>query len=121
MTLVSIVILNWNGRKYLEKFLPSVLEHSQVEGVEIVVADNNSTDDSIQFMESTHPSVRLISLDENYGFTGGYNRALEQLDSKYFLLLNSDVEVTARWLDPLIDLWRDHKDLWLMHTQSEGF
>ena len=103
MKRVSVVILNWNGKKFLEEFLPSVLEHSNSEGVEVVVADNMSGDDSIDFMKKTYPSVRLIELDQNYGFTGGYNRALEQIDAKYFLLLNSDVEVTAGWLDPLID------------------
>jgi len=121
MTLVSIVILNWNGKKYLEKFLPSVLEHSQAEGAEVVVADNNSTDDSIRFMESTHPSIRLIPLDQNYGFTGGYNRALEQLDSKYFLLLNSDVEVTAGWLEPLIRFMESHHECGLCTPKVKDF
>ncbi len=87
MSLVSVVILNWNGKAFLEKFLPSVLNHSKAEGVEVVVADNKSSDDSIEFMKKTHPTVRLIELDQNYGFTGGYNRALDELDSKYFLLL----------------------------------
>lgn len=102
MKLLSIVILNWNGKKHLEDFLPSVIEYSQVEGSEIVVADNASTDGSIEFLQTMHPTVRLIRLDQNYGFTGGYNRALKLLDSKYFLLLNSDIEVTPNWLDAMI-------------------
>jgi len=102
MKLVSIVILNWNGKAFLEKFLPSLVANSQLEGAEIVVADNASTDDSLSFMEQNHPKVRLIRLDRNYGFAGGYNRALEQIDARYYLLLNSDIEVTPGWLEPLI-------------------
>ena len=104
MNQLSIVILNWNGKGYLEQFLPSLVEHSQLPGVEIVVADNNSSDDSVEFLARVHPQIRVIILDENYGFSGGYNRALKQLNSKYFLLLNSDIEVTPGWLEPLIEL-----------------
>ena len=103
MNLVSIVILNWNGKGYLEQFLPSLIEHSQLPDVEIVVADNNSSDDSLEFLASAYPRIKVIRLDENYGFSGGYNRALKQLSSTYFLLLNSDIEVTAGWLEPLIE------------------
>jgi len=102
MKLVSIVILNWNGRTFLEKFLPVLIENSRMEGAEIVVADNGSSDDSIAFMEREHPGIRLIRFDLNHGFTGGYIRALAQLDSSYFLLLNSDIEVTPGWLEPLV-------------------
>jgi len=121
MNLVSIVILNWNGEKHLHDFLPSVIEHSQIEGVEIVVADNDSTDNSVEFLESTHPSIRLIRLDENYGFTGGYNRAFEQVDAKYFLLLNSDVEVTAGWLEPLIDFMENSESCGLCTPKVMDF
>ncbi len=102
MNRVSIVILNWNGKGYLEKFLPDVILHSQLPGVEIVVADNGSTDDSLEFLGQVHPHIRIIRLEENHGFSGGYNRAFEQLDCTYFLLLNSDIEVTSGWLDPLL-------------------
>jgi GT2 family glycosyltransferase len=102
MTQVSIVILNWNTRSFLEQFLPGLVQHSQLPGVEIVVADNKSTDDSMEFMAREYPEIKTIQLEENHGFSGGYNRALEQLDSKYFLLLNSDIEVTPGWLEPLI-------------------
>jgi GT2 family glycosyltransferase len=108
MNLVSIVILNWNGKAFLEKFLPVLVTHSKMEGAEIVVADNGSSDDSLPFMEKEYPQIRLIRLDKNYGFTGGYNRALSQLDSKYFLLLNSDIEVTANWLEPLVSHMEAH-------------
>lgn len=103
MTLVSIVVLNWNGKAYLEQFLPALVRHSDIPGAEIVIADNGSTDDSVSYMEKEWPEIRVIILDKNYGFSGGYNRSLEQLDSTYFLLLNSDIEVTAGWLDPLLE------------------
>lgn len=105
---VAIVILNWNGRQYLEKFLPSVLA-TNYENCQIIVADNASTDDSVQFLKAEFPQVEIISLEKNYGFAGGYNRALNQLESKYFVLLNSDVEVTPGWIHPLVELMeRNH-------------
>jgi len=111
MKQVSIVILNWNGRNFLERFLPELVQHSQLPGVEIVVADNNSSDDSMEFMDRTYPEIRTIRMEENHGFSGGYNRALEQLDSSYFLLLNSDIEVTPGWLEPMIDLMEGHEHI----------
>jgi len=108
---VSIVILNWNGRQMLERFLPSVCNYSNTDGVEIVVADNGSTDDSISFLNADYPEIRQIILDKNYGFSEGYNRALAQLDAEYFVLLNSDVEVTAGWLDPVISYLDEHPDV----------
>jgi GT2 family glycosyltransferase len=99
---VAVVILNWNGEKFLREFLPGVVSNSEHEGVEIVVADNGSTDDSVQLLRQNFPSVRLILFDKNYGFTGGYNRALNQIDAEYFVLLNSDVEVTPNWIFPII-------------------
>lgn len=105
MKRIAITILNWNGKNFLEKFLPNVIQHSIVDGygVEVVVADNGSTDGSVQWLETNHPNVRLIKFDKNYGFTGGYNLALSQIGSDYYLLLNSDVEVEAGWLRPLIE------------------
>lgn len=103
MTKVSVVILNWNGREFLERFLPSVTENTAGTGREVIVADNASTDDSVEYLRKNFPGVRLILLDRNYGFAEGYNRALMQLESEYFLLLNSDVEVTPGWLDPLLN------------------
>src|SRR6056297_250021 len=101
MSEIAVVILNWNTRDQLETFLPNILRHSKDEGVEIVVADNGSDDDSVDFMKKHYPEVRLIKFDKNYGFTGGYNKALSQVDAKYYMLLNSDVEVTKNWLAPL--------------------
>ena len=97
---VAVVILNYNGASMLSRFLPSVIEYSQ--GAEIVVADNGSTDDSVPVIERDFPAVRLVQLDKNYGFADGYNRALAQVEAEYYLLLNSDVEVTQGWLVPLL-------------------
>lgn len=106
---IAVVILNYNGKKWLEKFLPSVIEHSKE--AEIIVCDNGSTDDSVTFLETQYPSVKRIILDQNYGFTGGYNRALFTIDHEYFVLLNSDIEVTENWLNAPIQLLDRQKDV----------
>ncbi len=101
---LSVVILNWNGRRHMERFLPSVVEHSStMEGVEVVIADNGSTDDSLAWLALNYPTLRVVRLEHNYGFAGGYNRALREIKSDYYLLLNNDVEVSDGWLRPLID------------------
>lgn len=103
MASVSIVILNFNGRHYLEKFLPSIIKHSK--GYEIVVADNNSSDGSVGFLKHSFPKIRCITFSENYGFSGGYNRAVDQLNSDFFVILNSDIEVTENWIEPVLNLF----------------
>ncbi len=109
MDKVAVVILNWNGRKHLEQFLPSVVEHSGF--ATIYVADNGSTDDSVDFLKKNFPQVKLVLLDKNYGFAGGYNKALAQIESEYYVLLNSDVEVTAGWIEPIIQFMDENKDV----------
>lgn len=99
---IAVVILNYNGRNYLEQFLPTLLSYSKPSRV--IVADNKSTDDSIPYLQKVFPEVELILLDENYGYAGGYNEALKQIESKYFLLINSDIEVTPNWIKPMYDL-----------------
>lgn len=106
---MAVVILNWNGKKMLERFLAGVVEHTQPLGT-VYVADNASTDDSIDYLKQEFPEVPLIILDRNYGFAEGYNRALKQINASYYLLLNSDVEVTPGWLDPLVDYLDRHPD-----------
>lgn len=101
--LVAIVILNWNGRKYLEKFLPSIIA-SAYNNIKIIVADNGSTDDSVSFLQQQYPAIQLIRFTENYGFAKGYNQALKQVTADYYILLNSDVEVTPGWIEPLVNL-----------------
>lgn len=108
---LSVVILNWNGKEMLRNFLPSVLKHSTIEGVEICVADNDSTDDSCAMLAQEFPNVRIIKLDRNYGFAEGYNRALTEVDATYTLLLNSDVEVTEGWLPPLLNYMEQHPEV----------
>ena len=110
MDKVAIVILNWNGRKMLEKYLPSVMQYSRDEAT-VYVADNASTDDSLEFMRKHYPEVKLIVLDKNWGFAEGYNRALAQIDATYYLLLNSDIEVTHHWLTPMIEYLDAHQDV----------
>lgn len=109
MISTSIVILNWNGRGFLEKFLPTLIYSVENTSAEIIVADNGSTDGSVLFLQKNFPGVKLIVLDRNFGYAGGYNRALEQLDSKYFILLNSDIEVPAGWMKPLISVLEKDK------------
>ena len=111
MKKVSVVILNWNGVGMLQKFLPKVVEYSVNQGVEICVADNASTDESVSYLQANFPNVRLILLDKNYGFAEGYNRALEQVEAEYVVLLNSDVEVTPHWLEPLVEYMDVHPEV----------
>lgn len=107
---VAVVILNWNGRKMLEKFLPTVVNYS-VEDAEVVVADNASTDNSLEYVERNFPQCPIIRLQQNYGFAEGYNKALRQVDADYFILLNSDVEVTPHWIAPLLSFMNTHGDV----------
>lgn len=97
---VAVVILNYNGEEMLRRFLPTVVVNSS--GADIVVADNASVDGSVPFVKENFPTVKVIALDRNYGFADGYNKALEQVNAEYVLLLNSDVEVTPGWLEPLV-------------------
>lgn len=100
---VAVVILNWNGRKHLEQFLPSVTA-ATYENFEVIVADNGSTDNSLSFLQLHYPGIRTILFKENYGFAKGYNEALKQVKADYYVLLNSDVEVQPGWLEPMVEL-----------------
>lgn len=106
----SIVILNWNGEKMLRQFLPSVVRYSKGDDIEVVVADNGSTDRSLEVLQA-FPTVRQIILDKNYGFAEGYNKALEQVQSTYSVLLNSDIEVTEGWLTPILRYMDENPDV----------
>lgn len=103
MKQTAVVILNWNGQKHLAHYMPSVVKYTSTDA-RIVVADNGSTDDSVSFLQENYPSVEILRLDKNYGFAEGYNRALREIQAKYYILLNSDVEVTAGWIEPLIEM-----------------
>lgn len=119
MVEISIVILNYNGKGYLETFIPSLIKYSQP--FEIVVADNASTDDSVDFLKTTYPEVRIIELTENYGYAGGYNEALKQIDAEYFILLNSDIEVTENWVTPLLDTLKSNRGVVACQPKIRSF
>lgn len=107
----AIVILNWNGKILLEKFLPILIENTAANDCNIFVIDNASTDDSCSFLASHYPTINIIELDKNYGFAGGYDKGLKFVDYEYYILLNSDVEVTSGWITPLIDFLDNNKDV----------
>lgn len=107
---VAIVILNWNGKDFLKKFLPSVINTDYAE-FEVIVADNNSTDDSLDFLRDNFPQVKCIKHKENYGFARGYNETLKDIKADYFVLLNSDVQVTPGWLTPVISHMDNNNDV----------
>ena len=100
---LAIAILNWNGKNWLEKFLPSVVQYSQ--NADIYVIDNLSTDDSVAFLTTKFPTVKVIKNDKNYGFAGGYNEGLRSIKNEFYCLLNSDVEVTENWIEPVVELF----------------
>ena len=110
MERVAIVILNWNGCKMLREYLPSVLQYSRDEAT-VYVADNASTDGSLEMLREHFPEVKLIVLDKNWGFAEGYNKALRQIEAEYYLLLNSDIEVTHHWLTPLVEYLDSHEEV----------
>ena len=117
---VAIVILNYNGRKFLEEFLPSVLA-STYPNFKVVVADNGSTDDSVVFLQSVYPTIELNQLGQNYGFAEGYNQALLKRQEDYFVLLNSDVEVTAGWMEPIINLMEANSKLAICQPKVRSY
>lgn len=107
----AVVILNWNTEDFLRKYLPGLINSvSSIDGAEVIVADNDSSDSSLELMKTLFPSVRTIELEKNFGFTGGYNKAFEQIDCEYFVLINSDIEVPENWLQPLIEWMDNHPD-----------
>lgn len=107
---VAVVILNWNGKVLLEQFLPS-LGRSSYPNLELVVVDNGSTDHSVSFLQQQYPQIKTIILSENLGYAGGYNAALQQVEADYYILLNSDVEVSPGWVEPLIELMESHTNV----------
>ena len=108
---VSVIILNWNGSLLLKKYLPSVVGFSSEEFAEIVVADNGSTDESLEILEKDFPSVKVIRLDQNYGFSKGYNLAIDQVSTPYVILLNDDVRVSEHWLEPMLEYMENNPNV----------
>lgn len=119
MTNVAVVILNYNGEKFLRQFLPSVIQNSGE--AEIIVADNASTDASLKVLREEFPTVRVLVLSENYGFCGGYNKALKEVDANYYVLLNSDVEVTPHWLVPLVSLMENNSTVGAVQPKIKSY
>lgn len=106
---VAIVILNWNGVSMMRKYLPGVIKYS--EGATVYIADNASTDESVDYITSEFPMCPVIKLEKNWGFAEGYNKALSKIEAEYFLLLNSDIEVTPHWLEPMVDFMDANPDV----------
>lgn len=117
----AVVILNWNGEKFLNQFLPILLQNTQLPYVDIYVADNASTDNSLALIGEKFPTVKTVLLDKNYGFAGGYNKALAQIKAGYFVLLNSDVEVAENWLQPLLNYMNKNKDVAACQPKIKSF
>ncbi|MGJ3233636.1 glycosyltransferase family 2 protein [Marivirga sp.] len=116
---VAVVILNYNGRNYLEKFLPIVIQNSIPH--EVIVADNASTDDSIDFLKENYPDLRLVEISKNLGYAGGYNEALKKIKSDFYVLLNSDVETTPHWIDPVISLMKKNEKIVACQPKIKSF
>ncbi len=117
----AIVILNWNGEAFLKQFLPSVLASIQGNNTRVIVADNASTDASVELLQRDFQAVEVILLDLNYGFAGGYNKALKLVNADYYLLLNSDVQVCDDWLEPLLDYMQHHPDVAACQPKIRSF
>jgi len=111
MKKIAVVILNWNGKSLLEQFLPALLAYTPQDIADIIVADNASDDDSVSFLKSSYPEVKIIRLDKNYGFAEGYNRTIARLEHEYVVLLNSDVEVTPNWLETALHYLETHPEV----------
>lgn len=118
---LSVIILNWNGERLLKTFLPSVVENTVGDGVEVIVADNGSSDSSINLLQTEFPSVRIIKFDKNYGFAAGYNKAISEVDSEFVVLLNSDVETSKDWWQPLLKFMRDNHDVGACQPKIKSF
>ncbi len=111
MTRTAVVILNWNGRSFLEQFLPEVVQNTLSPDTAVIIADNGSEDDSVSWVEQNHPEVQVIRLESNLGYAGGYNRALKQIEAEYYILLNSDVRVEPGWAERLITFMDMHPNV----------
>ncbi len=119
---IAVVILNWNGAKLLTQYLPSVCQHTSSEIADVIVADNGSTDESLSILQNEFPAVRRIEFSRNYGFAAGYNEAIEQLSGyKYVVLLNSDVEVTPHWLEPMLAYAESHPQVAAMQPKIRAY
>ena len=120
MKKIAVVILNWNGKNFLDDLLPTLVQHTPPE-VDIVVGDNASSDNSVEFLKQNYPQIQIIQNDKNYGFAEGYNRVLNKVKADYFVLLNSDVEVTPNWIEPVIDMMEADDDIAICQPKLLSF
>lgn len=121
MKRLAVIILNWNGVELLKRFIPSASLYTRGEEVDLIVADNGSTDSSLEWLRSNHPEVKVVSFSENYGFAEGYNRAIDSTRYPFTLLLNSDVEVTKGWWQPLLKFMEEHEDVGALQPKIKSF
>lgn len=121
MAKTTVIVLNWNGRKLLEQFMPSILKYSISDSCDVIIADNYSTDNSLLYLKDEYPNVPVIAFEKNYGFAEGYNRAISQVDSKYVVLLNSDIEVTENWVSTLTDYLDCHPETVAVQPKIRSF
>lgn len=121
MAKTSVIVLNWNGRKLLEQFMPSVLKYSISDSCDVIIADNYSTDNSLIYLKDEYPNVPVIAFDKNYGFAEGYNKAISKVDSEYVVLLNSDIEVTENWVSTLTDYLDSHPETVAVQPKIKSF
>lgn len=120
-TKVAIVILNWNGKNYLKQFLPSILKNSAGNSNKVYIVDNNSSDESVEYIQGSFPEVKIISFDKNFGYARGYALSLPQIHADYYVLLNSDVEVTPNWLNPLVRLLDSNNNIAAVMPKIRAF
>ncbi len=118
---LAIIILNWNGQKLLKKFLPSVVKYSNVKNVAIYIADNASTDDSIEFVEENYPDIKIVKNQQNGGYAKGYNDALQHINADIYALVNSDIEVTKNWLEPIISTFENEPNTAIIQPKILDF
>lgn len=118
---IAIVILNWNGKQLLENFLPSIVKHSTLTNIEIVVADNASTDDSVDFIQKNYPEIKVVQNEENGGYAKGYNNALQHIKADVYALVNSDIEVTEGWLKPIISIFEKEPETAIIQPKILDF
>ena len=121
MIKLGVIILNWNGETLLKKFLPSVIRYTRGEEVELIVADNGSTDGSVKWLETNHPELKLLKFEKNYGFAEGYNKAIGLTGYQYIVLLNSDVEVTEGWWQPLLSFMESHPEAGAIQPKIKSY
>lgn len=118
---LAVIILNWNGIELLKKFIPTAYTYTKGEAVDLIVADNGSTDDSLEWLRENYPEIKVLELDQNYGFAEGYNKAIEMTNYPYTILLNSDVEVTDGWWKPLLDFMQSHPNAGAVQPKIKSY